>query len=264
MKTLYEPANALDASMLQDLLRQSGIETRVDGAYLQGGVGELPASGFIRLRVEDADYGRAREIIQAWEATEVAEPCSPTSKPRSGSFRALMMGVLIGVAGSYLFFRAPLNNDGVDYNHDDKLDVVWRYSLSGTFLGSKVDRNLDGKIDYIETTDSDGNVASVDADDDFDGIFESRHYLYRGNFRASEVDTDGDTIADLKSTYQHGVLASTEYINPYTGLPLRVEHYRLGVLTAAEVDTDKDGRLDTRHSYSPTAEITATQVIPLP
>ncbi|MFP5410096.1 MAG: DUF2007 domain-containing protein [Gammaproteobacteria bacterium] len=264
MKTLYEPANALDAYMLQDLLKQVGIEARVDGAYLQGAVGELPANGLVRLRVEDADYEQAREVIRNWETTEVAEPASPAPKSGSAGFRALILGALIGVAGAYLFLRAPLNTEGVDYNHDGKLDVVWRYSPSGTFLGSKVDRNLDGKVDYIETTGSDGNVASVDADDDFDGIFESRHYLYRGNFRTSEVDTDGDTIADLKSTYQHGVLASTEYINPYTGLPLRVEHYRLGVLTAAEVDTDKDGRLDTRYSYSPTAEITATQAIPLP
>jgi len=264
MKTLYEPANALDAHMLQDLLKQAGIETRIDGAYLQGAVGELPASGLIRLRVDDADYEQAREVIRSWEATEVTETTSPASQAGSGGFRALMIGALIGVAGSYLFFRAPLNAEGVDYNHDGKLDVVWRYSLSGTFLGSKVDRNLDGKVDYVETTDSDGNVVSIEADEDFDGNFESRHSLYRGNFRASEVDTDGDTIADVKSTYRHGVLASTEYINPYTGLPLRVEHYRLGVLTTAEVDTDKDGRLDTRHFYSPTAEITSTQAIPLP
>jgi hypothetical protein len=68
----------------------------------------------------------------------------------------------------------------------------------------------------------------------------------------------------LKTTYRHGVLASAEYINPYTGLPVRIEHYRLGLLTTADVDVDKDGRLDTRYTYSPTVEVTHKQTIPAP
>jgi hypothetical protein len=264
MKTLYQPSNALEAHMLHDLLKQEGIHARVDGTYLQGAVGELPASGLVRLVVEDDDYEQARAIIRRWEATEVNDLSAPTPKPQSKGFGAILAGVLIGVVSSYLFFRAPLNNDGIDYNYDGVLDQVWRYSPSGTFLGSKIDRNLDGKTDYVDVADKRGHIESAESDDDFDGIFETRYRLRAGNFETGEVDTDGDTLADLKSTYRHGVLESAEYLNPHTGLPVRVEHYRLGVLTTAEVDTDKDGRLDTRYTYSPTIEITSKHAIPSP
>lgn len=264
MKTLYEPSNVLEAHMLQDLLKQEGIHSRLDGAYLQGGVGELPASGLVRLVIEDDDYEHARAVIRRWEATEVSEPTAPTPKPQSKGFGALLAGVMVGVVGSYLFFRAPLNNEGIDYNHDGVLDQVWRYSPSGAFLGSKVDRNLDGKMDYVDTTNEQGHLVSAESDDDFDGVFETRYRLHTGNYESAEVDTDGDTLVDLKTAYRHGVLDSAEYINPYTGLPVRIEHYRLGILTTAEVDTDKDGRLDTRYAYSSTAEITGKQAILAP
>jgi CheY-like chemotaxis protein len=64
MKTLYEPSNAIEAHMLQDLLQQEGISTRIQGAYLQGAVGELPASGLVHLVVEDDDT--IRQVIRAF------------------------------------------------------------------------------------------------------------------------------------------------------------------------------------------------------
>lgn len=264
MKTLYEPSNALEAHMLHDLLQQEGIPSRVDGAYLQGAVGELPASGLVRLVVEDNDYEQARAVIRRWEATEVSNPIPPPAQPRAKGFGGIVAGVLIGVVGTFIFFRAPVNNEGVDYNYDGVLDQVWRYSPSGTFLGSKVDRNLDGKVDYVEATDKRGHVVSAEADDDFNGTFETRYRLRAGNYESSEADTDGDTLVDLRTTYRHGVLATMEYINPYTGLPVRIEHYRLGLPTTADVDVDKDGRLDTRYTYSPTLEITGKQAISVP
>jgi len=50
-------------------------------------------------------------------------------------------------------------------------------------------------------------------------------------------------------------------MNPSSGLPLRVEHFRLGKLIAAEVDTDQDGVLDTRVHYSAIGEVTSTERI---
>lgn len=263
MKTLYQASNSLEAQMLHDLLLQEDISTRVDGAYLQGGVGELPANGLVRLMVEAEDYERARAVIRRWEATEVHEPASPPDQRQNNGFSALLVGVLIGVASTYLFLRAPLNNDGLDYNHDGVPDLIWRYSPSGTFLGSRADRNLDGKMDYVETADRQGHVVSAEADDDFDGVFESRYRLRTGQYELGEVDTDGDTLPNLRYHYAHGVLSAVEFLNPYTGLPVRIEHYRLGALTTAEVDTDKDGTLDKRYLYSATAEIIEEHAITL-
>lgn len=54
--------------MLADLLRQEGLTPHVFGEYLQGGIGELPAAGFVRLMIADEEYTAARELIEQWQA----------------------------------------------------------------------------------------------------------------------------------------------------------------------------------------------------
>ncbi|MDP1927530.1 MAG: DUF2007 domain-containing protein [Thiobacillus sp.] len=68
MRTAYEASNSIEAHILQGFLMQEGIATQVVGAYLQGGIGELPAQGFVRLMVDEEDYERARAAIERWEA----------------------------------------------------------------------------------------------------------------------------------------------------------------------------------------------------
>ncbi|MBU2641558.1 MAG: DUF2007 domain-containing protein [Thiobacillus sp.] len=68
MRTVYEASNSIEAHILQGFLMQEGIATQVVGAYLQGGMGELPAQGFVRLLVGEDDYDRARAAIARWEA----------------------------------------------------------------------------------------------------------------------------------------------------------------------------------------------------
>lgn len=248
MRTLYEPSNALEAQMLHDLLKQEGIFSRVDGAYLQGGVGELPASGFVRLVVDEADYERARSVIERWEATEVSETTSGPVRS-ANAFASGLAGLLVGALSAYAFLHVPVKDDGVDFNRDGVLDVRWIYSASGTFLGTRVDRNLDGKPDYTTQADWRGLDESAEADDDFDGVFETRQRFRAGNLESSEADTDGDGIVDLHSSYTHGVIAYEETLDPYSGRVVRIDHYRLGRITHAEVDTDGDGTLDTRLTY---------------
>jgi cupin 2 domain-containing protein len=68
MKTFYEASNAIEAHLLADLLRQEGLQVHVLGEYLQGGIGELPAAGFVRLAVDETDLPQARELVRQWEA----------------------------------------------------------------------------------------------------------------------------------------------------------------------------------------------------
>ena len=252
--------------MLQGFLAQEGMSARIDGAYLQGAVGELPAQGFVRLVVEDDDYDQARAAIERWEATEVSDPvpASVAAPSRSKAWVFALVGVAIGVAGSFAYFRTPVTDSGVDYNRDGVLDERWVYAPSGSTLESTMDRNLDTKIDYTSHFDHQGEIVTAEADDDFDGVFET-HYLFKdGSVVSAEADTDGDAYPDLRAAYTHGVLDSVEYIDPQSGWPVRVEQYRLGKLTRADVDTNRDGRLDTRHHYSSTVDVTRTEVIPLP
>jgi len=263
MKTAYEAANALEAQMLQDLLKAEGITARIDGAYLQGGIGELPAAGLVRLVVEDDDHARARSVIERWEAAAPAEPAPAASMPRGTSrLTAGMIGLLVGVVASYAFFRSPVHTDGIDHNRDGVLDERWTFSASGTPLKNELDRNLDGRTDAVNLFDARGRLASGRADDDFNGSFESTYRWRNGNIEYSESDTDGDGIADMRSYFDHGVIASTEHLHRHSGKPLRVEHFRLGKLVQAEIDTDADGRLDQRVVFNASLGVERTERLP--
>lgn len=67
MRSVYEPANAVQAHVLQDVLRQHGITSFVSGEHLQGAIGELPAGSLLRLLVDDADWSAARRALDEWE-----------------------------------------------------------------------------------------------------------------------------------------------------------------------------------------------------
>jgi hypothetical protein len=81
MRTVFEPSNALEGHMLQDLLQQRGISSRLDGAQLQGGVGELPAAGLVRLVVDDEDYELARSVVDDWESVVGPDPVPAPQAP---------------------------------------------------------------------------------------------------------------------------------------------------------------------------------------
>lgn len=68
MRTLYEAANGLEARLLHDLLAQEGVPARIYGEFLQGGVGELPVAGLVRLMVDERDYAAGRALIARWES----------------------------------------------------------------------------------------------------------------------------------------------------------------------------------------------------
>ena len=49
-------------------LQQAGINARIEGEYLQGGIGELAAAGNFRVLVDPKDEAEARLVIADWEA----------------------------------------------------------------------------------------------------------------------------------------------------------------------------------------------------
>ncbi len=253
MKTLYQAANAVEAHMLVDYLKQEGLSAQVLGEHLQGAVGELPAAGLVRLVIDDAQYEAAREAIARWEAAQPADaPAAPREMPpRTKGLGLFALGLLVGAVGVYAYFHAPMPADGIDHNRDGTLDERWTVSPRGAFLRVETDRNFDGKVDHITTHDENGRAKSIQSDDDFDGRFETTLRLHMGNADTQLVDTDGDGLIDLSHHFSSGVLQRAEYRDPATGKTGRVEHFRLNKLTHAEVDSDQDGVLDTRIRYTP-------------
>lgn len=255
MRTLYEAANAVEAHMLADLLRQHGLEAHIQGEHLQGAIGELPAAGLVRLAIDDEHYAAARAVIDEWEALQPASAAA--SPPRTSRFKWLALGVLLGAGSLYAVVRTPVGSDGVDYNRDGHLDETWTYAPRGTLLKLEADRNRDGKVDHVVHYDERGLAASAESDDDFDGRFETRTRFFEGNVEFEQIDTDGDGYFDLHAYFRHGVLERSEHRDPVTGHLLRVEHFRLGKITRAELDADRDGELDTQLEYNGLAEVSS-------
>ena len=259
MKTLYEASNAVEAHMLLDILKQEGLTAQIQGEHLQGAIGELPASGLVRLVINESEYMDARAAISRWEK---AQPEStPLERPHT-SYRGVVgfaLGLLFGIGGTYAAYRAPATTDGIDFNRDGLLDEKWTYSANGTPIKLEVDRNLDRKVDYIARYDSRGLISTAESDDNFDGVFETKMRFRDNNLELTESDTDGDGFIDRRWHYFNGVLESVEFVNPSTGLPLRLEHIKLGHLVSADVDTDNDGKLDTKLNYGPLGEVVSRE-----
>ena len=66
MKTVLHALNSVEANLVKGLLQSEGIPSSVLGEFLQGAIGELPATGLIRVVVNEEDYERARRIIEDW------------------------------------------------------------------------------------------------------------------------------------------------------------------------------------------------------
>ena len=67
MQRVYDAADIIEASIVKGLLAQYEIDVHIGGYYLQGGVGEIPASGTTILWVDDADAAEEHRIIEAYE-----------------------------------------------------------------------------------------------------------------------------------------------------------------------------------------------------
>jgi hypothetical protein len=261
MKTLYQASNLVEAHMIVDLLRQEGLSGRVDGEYLQGGIGELPAAGLIRVVVEEQDYTAAKAIVERWDAAQpLHEPAPPPQKTGS-RLTTFVFGLIAGLALSFAYYQAPVTTEGTDHNSDGVLDDRWTYARSNRALKNEVDRNLDGKIDYIANFNRFGIIHSSQSDDNFDGVFESRITYRQGNAELGEMDTNGDGYRDLRTNFEHGVHVATEYIYPATGRPQKIEYVRLGKITYAELDTNRDGTMDKLIKYDEIGEVLTVEDI---
>lgn len=101
MKSVYETSSGLDAHMILNLLEQRSISGRIEGEYLQGGIGELSALGFVRVLVDDEHYAEAMQIIREWEAIQPPEEITKPETSASIALRTFVAGVFVGAAIMY-------------------------------------------------------------------------------------------------------------------------------------------------------------------
>ncbi|WP_297807845.1 DUF2007 domain-containing protein [uncultured Methylophaga sp.] len=67
MQLVFRAGNILEAHIVAGLLNSHGIESHVGGHFLQGAVGDLPASDFAYVFVDEDDMAQAEAIIADYE-----------------------------------------------------------------------------------------------------------------------------------------------------------------------------------------------------
>lgn len=69
MELIYQGQNILEAHIVSGLLTANGIENHVAGHYLQGAVGDLPASDFAQVFLHEiGDLAQAKQLLADYEA----------------------------------------------------------------------------------------------------------------------------------------------------------------------------------------------------
>ena len=249
MKKVYESSTALEAHMVKNLLENEGVDSRIDGEYLQGGVGELQAIGAIRVVVDEDDYPQAREIIDEWESLQPDDDADgiKTSKPSSAT-NGFVLGVALTIGIAYFISNSPMTTDGIDYNADGVLDEKWTYQ-NGRIKESTLDRNFDGNPDVISSYDYSGWLKTSKLDDNFDGIFEVSTVYKNGNAVTDEADTNNNGVIDYRSYFKQGIFDSVEFIDERTGKVRKRQFYKFNKLIADDYDTNGDGILDSHYEY---------------
>ena len=80
MRTVYQALNPIDAHLVKHALEDADIPAFILGEHLIGGMGELPATGFVEVRVPDDWVEEAQALLKTLpllngesEATELDE-----------------------------------------------------------------------------------------------------------------------------------------------------------------------------------------------
>lgn len=274
MRIVYQSTNVADLYLLRDLLAQADIQAHVQGEYLRGGIGELPADTPVSLAVPDEQAEAAREIVLDWErsrpeddAAEDPVDTTPvdTPPPRRGVSTLQMLGALVfgaccGGAVVWAIYNHPAQGPTRDYDGDGRIDE--RMILAGDRVDQvETDRNRDGKMDHIIHYAPDSMADRAEFDNDFDGRFEgSERYVDNEPVELS-VDYDGDGVIEIRAVYTHGVIVKEEAFDKDAHIT-RVIHFRGGVPVSGEFDADGDGVLDTARTYDASGEIIASKPFP--
>ncbi|MGA8863087.1 MAG: DUF2007 domain-containing protein [Gallionella sp.] len=107
MKCVYEASTGLDAHMIADLLAQQRIAGRIEGEYLQGGVGGIQAMGLVRVLVSEPDYAEARKVISEWESLQPSPQIAKPEPRAIGGMQIFVIGAITGAWIMYWILKGP-------------------------------------------------------------------------------------------------------------------------------------------------------------
>ena len=74
MLKVFTARDITEAHIVKGMLESYGIPAQVDGAYLQGGFGELPVIDLITVSVAKEQYLHASKLIEAYDQATPDQP----------------------------------------------------------------------------------------------------------------------------------------------------------------------------------------------
>lgn len=89
MRVVYHAEGIVDAHLVKDALEQAGVPAFINGEYLIGGVGQLPARDFLTVSVPDVFVETADPVVREITAmlrAPVADEVQPAAagEPEGG------------------------------------------------------------------------------------------------------------------------------------------------------------------------------------
>lgn len=90
MRTVYHAEGIVDAHLVKDALEQAGIPAFVNGEYLIGGMGQLPARDFLTVSVPDVCVDAAAPVVRDISAML----CAPLAQDEAAPGHSLHPGPL--------------------------------------------------------------------------------------------------------------------------------------------------------------------------
>jgi len=115
MRLLYDAANGIEAHMILNMLEQAGLAARIDGEYLQGGVGELQTMGIVRVMIEENDYAAGKALVDQWDENQPLHTPRASVKSGGGLGYALL-GFLLGVGVMTYYYSSRAAPDTCDHS----------------------------------------------------------------------------------------------------------------------------------------------------
>lgn len=128
--------------------------------------------------------------------------------------RMMLIGIGIILAPLTLFADEPPRY--WDYNGDGKEDIWYEYKPMNYL--EYLDRNFDGKADFVTQLDSRTDwPLSSNADENFDGIFESKYVYQKAQLFAIISDSDNNQCFDTVHYFRDQLIVESKKFETIKG-----------------------------------------------
>ncbi len=187
-------------------------------------------------------------------------PADPGSNIAIGQIvLGALVGIILGVLASHFVHPPPpapraapavARTTHYHYAENGMKDVEWRYK-NGRLVSRSIDRNLDGSFDYWAYYDTEGNVARVEEDNNFDGK-PDEFWTYSNNSVVSmEKDTDFNGVPDEFYTYEFHLPVQLDIKPNGSKFTTVREIFSNGITTEIWSGGDSNGNFREKVAYDP-------------